>query len=148
LSKDASQNLVVQIGSQESPCLVAYTAGSGLLVVDDGKQISMPGKTTYAILEGPSGKNEYQLRASSDLKSDDAAIGSQTCHKDWEVIEDGSRLWLRYKDSTRSSHWIASREEQDKKGSSTWSPWWLAPNGANMEDFEEYVSIDIQLVPA
>lgn len=137
---------MIHPGIQREPCRILYEPGRGLLKVDTPSGGEKSGETPYMILQGPSGKEEYRLSVKSEMEDDDLAIGSDIQFKDWEVIEESSRLWLRYNDPMRSSHWIAAQATDGAKDSA-WSPWWFSPNAANMEDFQHYVSIDIQLVP-
>lgn len=148
LIEDASGNLVVQTESRHSPCQLLLPSEGVLSSVQAATKGAKPEATASVILQGPSGKAEYQMRLSTLVEEDEGMIGSSTYYEGWEVIEEGTRLWLRYKDPTRASHWVAAREGQDEDGRALWSPWWFSPNPANMDDLSEYVSIDIQLVPA
>ncbi len=76
----------------------------------------------------------------------------------WEIVQDeAERKLLRYHDSQTGvgSSWIAVWEEPDPDDverqhgdevGETWSLWWVAPNAANMEDFERYVLVDLEVV--
>lgn len=123
-----------------------YPSENGSLSVQTPKDKTKPEERLYLTLQGPSGKGEYQLRASSLSGGDGLAIGSQTLSGHWETIEEGPELLLRYNDLTRSSHWIAVHGGEGDENS-TWSLWWYSPSAANMEDFEHYVAIDVHLVP-
>ena len=129
--------------------MVSYAPSNGVVTVREAEPpASKPEKDGTLILQGPSGKGEYQLGVSSDPEQYEQSLGSETLYQDWEVIEDGENLWLRYEDASRSSHWVAALEgESGDDGVPVWSPWWFSPSAANMEDFVEYVSIDIRLVP-
>lgn len=148
LIQDASGSLVVQTESRHSPCRVFFPSEGIISSVQAATKGVKPEATASVILQGPSGKAEYQMRLSSLVEDNEEMIGSSTCHEGWEVIEEGTRLWLRYMDPTRASHWVAVREGQDEDGKALWTPWWFSPNAANMDDLGEYVSIDIQLLPA
>ena len=92
------------------------------------------------ILQGPSGKGEYNLQESTETQPQ--GIGSGILHDNWLIIEEYGQILLRYKDSTLSSHWVAT------KALDRWEIWWYSPNPANMEDLVPYFSVDIELVEA
>lgn len=74
-----------------------------------------------------------------------AGLGWQVKFDEWKVMEDDTgRLLLRYKDAACCSHWIAVLQEDD--GTEKWVPWWFSPSAANMDDFEKYVLIDLEVV--
>ena len=150
LVQDEDGSLVVDVGANRQPCRVSYESESGLLKVHNIHDNTQPRESFNMVLRGPSGKGEYQMSVApgteeDGMDEDGLALGSEVLFKGWEVIEESSRLWLRYKDPFRNSHWIAAREKTGAEDS-VWSPWWFSPNAANMEDFLDYVSIDIQLV--
>ena len=106
----------------------------------DGQQASSSG---FYTLRGPSGKGSYKLTISEDPHP--FGFGMQIRFEEWKVMAAGDRLLLRYEDTACCSHWIAVLET-DEEGGRRWVPWWVSPNAANMDDFEEYRMIDIEVV--
>lgn len=141
--------LGIAAGSANKPCNFSYIEGSGLLNVIIPDDEGAPSKALLATLEGPSGKGEYRLEYASEgeLSREESLIGGATEYENWEVVQDGSLCFLRYRDPTSSSRWIATREDSEDSAE-TWHVWWISPNAANMEDFAEYVIVDLQLVSA
>ena len=139
LSLDANGSLIVSPLSpakQHAPAVV--TAGDTPHTLTT---LSSP-QSSY-ILRGPAGKGIYQLRTSSSTKV--RGFGSRILHDAWDVFTIVGRPFLRYK-GLNSGFWIAVPDENG--GETTWSVWWLQPGGATVEDFENYVMVDIELVKA
>ncbi|KAF3048346.1 hypothetical protein E8E12_011711 [Didymella heteroderae] len=139
LSLDANGSLIVSPlspATQHAPAVV--TAGDTPHTLTT---LSSP-QSSY-ILRGPAGKGIYQLRTSSSTKV--RGFGSRILHDAWDVFTIVGRPFLRYK-GLNSGFWIAVPDENE--GETTWSVWWLQPGGATVEDFENYVIVDIELVKA
>lgn len=118
-------------------------------MVPESKSSNAP--NSLCTLQGPSGKGEFYIQVSpssaeeentNDDEEADVPLGIETLSHDWRFLEDSGRVFLRRK-QTSKSHWIAVKES----GLETWTVWWYEPNPANMEDFEEYVPVDIEMVP-
>ena len=121
----------------------------------DRQKQSQATKTTRSVftLQGPSGKGEYQLKASPTSELEPHGLGWQIKHDDWNAMQDSIGRWLlRYRDDACCSSWIAVHEKvgdeeaQIEDEEERWVFWWYAPSGANVEDFERYVLCDIEVV--
>jgi hypothetical protein len=95
---------------------------------------------SFYSLRGPSGKGIYQLQTSSSITV--RGFGLKILSNDWYVQEAG-HMFLRHK-GLDSGFWIAVPEKCE--GVAGWEIWWLRPSGATVEDFKDYVMIDIQVV--
>jgi hypothetical protein len=95
---------------------------------------------SFYSLHGPSGKGIYQLQTSSSITV--RGFGLKILSNDWYVQEAG-HMFLRHK-GLDSGFWIAVPEKCE--GVAGWEIWWLRPSGATVEDFKDYVMIDIQVV--
>ncbi|GKT41807.1 uncharacterized protein ColSpa_01988 [Colletotrichum spaethianum] len=98
------------------------------------------------ILQGPVGKGEHQLRASTKVTP--FGIGSAICHNSWEVVEDASthRLLLRYKNENFGNRsWVAVPPRGPEEN--TWAVWWYEPLPFNARDLPGAVAVDIEVVP-
>ncbi|KAH8846156.1 hypothetical protein ACKVWC_009980 [Pyricularia oryzae] len=109
------------------------------------------GETIYA-LRGPSGKGDLQLvQMPAPTGEGRRLVGSSVMSDGWKIVESWGRLLLRYSEEPAGlSHWVAvPREEEGEDGKATkrWTFWWVAPNGANMNDLPGHVLVDIQVVP-
>jgi hypothetical protein len=117
-----------------------------------GKQPEETGH--WFCLEGPSGKGAYRLSARP--KDEAFGLGWQMKNDGWKIVadEESGRFLLRWEEDPRVSSWLAVREdhgdaegeEGGNKREEGWAVWLVAPNAANMEDFETYRLIDIEAV--
>lgn len=99
--------------------------------------------TDFLILEGPSGKGEYQLRATSDTIP--FGIGGVIYYTAWQAEnQEGSQnLRLRYQDvDVSGGKWVAVPEENGD-----WSIWWYEKLPHNEDDLPGAVSINVELAP-
>ncbi|CCF42008.1 hypothetical protein CH063_12121 [Colletotrichum higginsianum] len=100
------------------------------------------------ILQGPSGKGEHQLRASSRVTP--FGIGSAICHDSWEVARDAAarRLLLRYtNENFGDRRWVAVPPREPDSGDDAWEVWWYEPLPFNAKDLPGAVAVDVELVP-
>ncbi|KIW12931.1 hypothetical protein PV08_08118 [Exophiala spinifera] len=123
------------------PCRAGFIerAGSRYLALRDS---TAEDDARYCTLRGPVGKGEYQIAIESQLERSSALIGVSVFSSGWIVVEDHGRNLLRFDKDLNSSRWIAVPDAD----SGAWVPWWYAPSAANLEDFDNYVTIDIELV--
>ena len=124
------------------PFLVTMSNNSHTLNAYSPEQSSELSKT-YCTLEGPSGKGIFHLQHAESTEP--MGLGVQILFDRWKALSDGDALLLRYDDFAERGHWILEMRKTED-GKDVWTPWWLSPCAANMEDFESYVMVDIELV--
>lgn len=102
--------------------------------------ISQSSPQSLYTLQGPAGKGIYQLQSSISTEVHD--LGSSILYDNWDIVSEGEYSFLRYK-SLNSGFWVAVPEKRE--GEKAWEVWWLQPSGATVEDFGEYVMVDIEV---
>ncbi|KAK2029938.1 hypothetical protein LX32DRAFT_651924 [Colletotrichum zoysiae] len=132
-------------GADETPAMVK-SGGSPSTIAVDG-----PAAETALILQGPTGKGEHRLRASTKVTP--FGVGSAVCHNAWEVVreEDASgqrrRLLLRYRNENFGDRrWVAVPPRVPEDGDA-WTVWWYEPLPFNAQDLPGHVGVDVEVVP-
>ncbi|KZL87055.1 hypothetical protein CI238_01647 [Colletotrichum incanum] len=138
----SGQNLLFKIpaaGTAEQPIVVKSGRSHSTIIIDSPAEEAL-------ILQGPSGKGEHQLRASSKVTP--FGTGSTICHDSWEVVNGASnqRLLLRYRNENFGNRsWVAVPPRGPEEDA--WSVWWYEPLPFNARDLPGAVAVDIELVP-
>ncbi|KZL75097.1 hypothetical protein CT0861_12511 [Colletotrichum tofieldiae] len=138
----SDQNLLLKTpagGIAEQPIVVKSGRSHSTILVDSPAEEAL-------ILQGPSGKGEHQLRASSKVTP--FGIGSTICHDSWEVVNDAStqRLLLRYRNENLGNRsWVAVPPRGPEEDA--WSVWWYEPLPFNARDLPGAVAVDVEVVP-
>ncbi|KAK1972195.1 hypothetical protein LY78DRAFT_650831 [Colletotrichum sublineola] len=129
-------------GAAEQPVVVRSGRSPSTIAVD-----GPAGEEQALILQGPSGKGEHRLRASTRVNP--FGVGSAICHDAWEVARDasGPRLLLRYRnEGFGDRRWVAAPPRVPGDGAA-WTVWWYEPLPFNAQDLPGYVGVDVELVP-
>ncbi|KPI44486.1 uncharacterized protein AB675_8298 [Cyphellophora attinorum] len=132
--------LAKPIGSSPGVLAVVSTTASG-------QEHSTTSTNLFYCLEGSSGKGSYRLSARSDDST--FGMGWQVKRDGWEVVDDEGmtgRHLLRWNEKVRANSWLAVKASDVEGEAGRWEVWLIAPNAANMDDFEEYKLIDIVAV--
>ncbi|KAK1996016.1 hypothetical protein LX36DRAFT_659006 [Colletotrichum falcatum] len=143
LGGDGSLLLETAGAGEQQPVVVKSGGSPSTIDVVDGDDAT---EQRVLILQGPPGKGEHRLRASTRVTP--FGVGSAICHDAWEVVPREQRLLLRYKnDNFGDRRWVAVPPRTPEHDGGAWTVWWYEPLPFNARDLPGHVEVDVEVVP-